>query len=164
METLANKIICPFYFSDGRSSSDNITQKKVTFIIPGKPFGKQRPRVVRRGKFTSTYTPKETVEYENLVKLSYYNAAGKTKLEGAIKADITGTFPIPKSTSKKLSESMLSGETKYTKKVDCDNMAKCCLDALNNIAYDDDSQVYDLHVTKKYGEFPNVEITLEEDN
>ena len=43
-------------------------------------------------------------------------------------------------------------------------MAKCVLDALNNIAYDDDSQIYDLKVTKEYGEVPRVEITLKEDN
>jgi Holliday junction resolvase RusA-like endonuclease len=43
-------------------------------------------------------------------------------------------------------------------------MAKCVLDALNNIAYDDDSQVYELSVTKEYGENPRVEITLKEDN
>lgn len=158
MSKLSNKkIICPFYFEINENRS-------VSFTIPGKPFGKQRPRVVRRGKFTSTYTPKETIEYENLVKISYYNENSDTKLKGAIKASIIGTFPIPKGASKKQKEGMLNGEIKYTKKIDCDNMAKCCLDALNNIAFDDDSQIYDLHINKKYGEIPKVEIKLEEDN
>jgi Holliday junction resolvase RusA-like endonuclease len=138
--------------------------KEVSFTVPGKPFGKQRPRMSRRGKFVTTYTPKETVEYENLVKLSYYNSAEDTKLKGAIKAKIKGVFPIPSSVSNKQKEKMISGEIKYTKKIDCDNMAKCILDALNNIAYDDDSQVYELSVTKEYGENPRVEITLKEDN
>ena len=150
------KVITPIFFKE--------PDKEVSFTVPGKPFGKQRPRITRRGKFTTTYTPKETVEYENLVKLSYYNSAGDTKLNGAIKADIKGIFPVPTSVSNKQKEKMISGEIKYTKKIDCDNMAKCILDALNNIAYDDDSQIYDLKVTKEYGEVPRVEITLKEDN
>jgi Holliday junction resolvase RusA-like endonuclease len=148
-----NKIIKPIYFN-----------KSVKCIVPGKPFGKQRPRMVKRGRFSSTYTPKETVEYENLVKLSYYNTNGNIKLKGAIKAEIIGTFPIPNSISKKQQEKIINGKIKYTKKIDCDNMAKCCLDALNNIAYDDDSQIYDLRVIKKYGVNPQVEIILTEDN
>ena len=48
---------------------------EIRFTIPGKPFGKQRPRVVNRGKFSTAYTPKETVEYENLVKLYYSQTA-----------------------------------------------------------------------------------------
>lgn len=146
-----SKVICPISFN-----------KKITFVIPGKPFGKQRPRVVHRGKFTSTYTPKETVEYENLVKLSYYNASGGIKLQGALEATIKGVFPIPKHVSKKQKEQMLSNEIKYTKKIDCDNMAKACLDALNNIAYDDDAQISRLIVEKEYGEVSKVEITLRE--
>ena len=156
MSTNNKKIISPLIFEE--------QDKEVSFTVPGKPFGKQRPRMSRRGKFVTTYTPKETVEYENLVKLSYYNSAGDTKLKGAICADIKGVFPIPKSTSNKQKEKMISGEIKYTKKLDCDNMAKCVLDALNNIAYDDDSQVYKLNVTKEYGENPRVEIKLKEDN
>ena len=156
MSTEDKKIITPIYFKE--------QNKEVSFTIPGKPFGKQRPRMSRRGKFVTTYTPKETVEYENLVKLSYYNSAEDTKLKGAIKAKIKGVFPIPSSISNKQKEKMISGEVKYTKKIDCDNMAKCVLDALNNIAYDDDSQVYELSVTKEYGENPRVEITLKEDN
>ena len=150
------KIIAPLIFQE--------PNKEVKFVVPGKPFGKQRPRMSRRGKFTTTYTPKETVEYENLVKMSYYASNSDTKLKGAIKAEIRGVFPLPKSTSNKQKEKMLSGEIKYTKKLDCDNMAKCILDALNNIAYDDDSQIYELKVSKEYGENPRVEITLKEDN
>ena len=96
--------------------------------------------------------------------MSYYASNSDTKLKGAIKAEIRGVFPLPKSTSNKQKEKMLSGEIKYTKKLDCDNMAKCILDALNNIAYDDDSQIYELKVSKEYGENPRVEITLKEDN
>lgn len=83
-------------------------------------------------------------------------------LDGAIRADIVAFFPIPKSTSKKNKALMLAGEIKYTKKVDCDNLAKIVLDSLNGIAYKDDAQVYELSVKKLYAEEPKVVVTLTE--
>ena len=132
-------------------------------VVLGDPKGKQRPRFSRAGKFVRTYTPKETVNYENLVKLSYQDQVGDGKLfRGAVKAEICGVFPIPKSVSKKRREKMISGEIPYIKKIDSDNLAKSILDALNNIAFDDDAQVNDLHVMKMYGEQPRVEIRLQD--
>lgn len=135
---------------------------EVTFEVIGEPKGKQRPRFARTGKFTRAYTPKETVQYENYVRLSYLNAVGETKLEGAIAATIIGIFPIPKSVSKKQRELMRTGKILHTKKCDADNLAKCIADGLNGIAYDDDKQICKLYVEKKYGEEPKVIVTLKE--
>jgi len=149
-----NNIIVPVIFHN-----DNITTD-VSFTIPGKPFGKQRPRVVNRGGFAKAYTPKETVNYENLVKISYNIATGNSKLEGPVEASITAYFPIAKSVSKKKRE-ILSQETiPALIKPDTDNIAKIILDPLNNIAYNDDSQVYKLNVEKYYSENPRVEVNL----
>ena len=57
---------------------------------------------------------------------------------------------------------MLSGEVSYIKKIDSDNLAKSILDALNGVAYDDDSQVCLLIVQKLYAETARVEVVLEE--
>ena len=57
--------------------------KQIRFIIPGQPFGKQRPKFSRAGAYVKTYTPKETTSYENLVKL-FYNEALKKIAELAI--------------------------------------------------------------------------------
>lgn len=137
-------------------------KKEVKCTIPGKPFAKQRPRASRRGRFTTVYTPKETINYENLVKYSYYEQNGRIKLEGPLSAEITATFPIPKSVSNKKRVMMELGEVPHTKKPDCDNLAKSCLDALNDIAYSDDSQIVQLLISKKYGKNPNVEIKIQE--
>lgn len=136
--------------------------RKVDFVVPGPPKGKARPKVAIRGQFAHAYTPKETVEYENYIKIMYLEHCGRTKLQGAIRADITAYFPIPKATSKKNRQSMIDGTIKYTKKVDCDNLAKVVLDSLNGIAYDDDAQVSELTVNKIYGEEPRVTIALTE--
>lgn len=119
----------------------------VTFTVVGRPCGKGRPKFSRQGDFVRTYTPEKTVEYENLVRLAWVQSGGE-KLQGVISATINCYFPIPKSVSKKKRVAM-DGEF-YTKKPDCDNIAKVILDALNGIAYDDDSQVASLRVKKLY--------------
>lgn len=134
----------------------------IGFEVPGKPFGKQRPRVVTRGGFARAYTPRKTVDYEEKVKSSYYEEAGKYlyKLDGNIEATIDAIFEVPKSVSKKKRETLIHNHCYYTKKPDCDNIAKSILDALNGYAYLDDSQICVLHTTKTYGETAKVKVTL----
>jgi Holliday junction resolvase RusA-like endonuclease len=59
---------------------------------------------------------------------------------------ITSLFDIPASWSKKKAATTVF----CTKKPDCDNIAKIVLDALNGIAFHDDSQVSCLTVHKHY--------------
>lgn len=134
----------------------------VRFTIPGEPKGKARPRFCKVGSHTRTYTPKSTTDYENKVKASYIDVADGKYLEGQIQAEIIGYFSIPKSTSKKKREEMLRGEVLHTKKIDADNLAKVVLDALNGIAYKDDSAICDLKVKKMYSNNPRVEVTIQE--
>lgn len=131
---------------------------KIEFTVPGTPVAKQRPRFASRGKYVQAYTPDKTASYENLVKISYTGQ----KLHGAIMATIYLYFPIPKSTSKKKIEEMKILKIKHTKKPDADNCVKSILDALNNIAFDDDGQVAVIHVWKHYSDRPRAEIILEE--
>lgn len=63
----------------------------IKFVVPGLPFGKQRPKVTVRKftgsdgkekKFAKAYTPEKTVNYENLVKMAYQEKAkGKRSLQ-----------------------------------------------------------------------------------
>ena len=136
--------------------------KQVKFTVYGEPKGKARPRFARVGNHVRTYSTQETVNYESYIKMSYLNEVGRKKLQGPICAVIEGIFPVPKSESKKRKQMMLSNEIKHTKKIDCDNLAKTILDALNGIAYDDDKQICTLLVKKKYGEEPCVNVLLKE--
>ena len=70
--------------------------------------------------------------------------------------------PIPKSTSKKKHQLMAIGAIQHTKKPDADNVAKAICDALNKIAYVDDSQIVSLEVNKYYSDVPRAEITITE--
>jgi Holliday junction resolvase RusA-like endonuclease len=133
----------------------------IKLIIPGKPMGKQRPRVMKRG---ITYTPKETVNYETLVKQLYITQNFEKQLEGPLAMRIIAYFEIPKSTSKKQAAMMRDGDLRPTKKPDMDNIVKIIADALNQLAYKDDSQIVDLIINKFYSEQPRVEIYIREVN
>lgn len=131
----------------------------IKFIIEGKPFGKQRPRFRRTGKFVSTYTPKETVAYEEKVKKSFLKAnKSNGEYEGCVSVTINAYFKPPKSTSKKKYNELIGKP--YLKKSDCDNIAKIICDPLNKIAYKDDCQVYNLVVNKCYSEKEYVEVII----
>lgn len=136
----------------------------IKFTVLGIPTGKGRPKFAKRGNFVQTYTPEKTTNYENLVKLSYQQSVDSALFFGKdipLFVKLVCYFPIPKSTGKKKAQDMLDGKISHTKKPDCDNVTKAVLDALNGIAFYDDSQVTDLIVLKRYSDKPRVEITID---
>ena len=114
--------------------------------VEGKIKGKARPRMTKVGH---TYTPQDTVNYENWVRLCYKQQSNK-KLEGSIQATIIAYFAVPKSYSKTKRLDCVLNNLRPTKKPDADNIAKIILDSLNGIAYDDDSQIVELTVIKNW--------------
>ena len=132
------------------------------FEIEGKIKGKGRPRFTKFGNFVKTYTPTDTASYENLIKIQFRITCGKWYSELPLKMKITAIHGIVKSATKKDRAKMLSGELLPTKKPDADNITKIICDALNGIAYKDDTQVVDLEVKKIYGEVEKVIVEIEE--
>ena len=136
----------------------------LTYMVEGNPIGKGRPKFARRGSFVSTYTPTKTRDYENVIKEVAKKAMGSNEiLETPVTVAIYITVPIPASYSKKHTEACLKDIERPIKKPDIDNIAKCFLDAMNNIVYLDDTQVLTLHVTKVYGTVGMVEVMVRED-
>lgn len=131
------------------------------FVVEGKPVGKGRPRFKRVGNFVQTYTPANTAEYEKLVRLRFQNAGGAIT-DKPVKIEIVACFAPPKSARKKDKIEMLANRILPEKKPDCDNIAKIILDALNKIAYIDDSQVIELVVKKRYSAEAKVIVHIEE--
>ena len=134
---------------------------KINFIVQGKVQAKQRPRFNRySGK---TYTPNETIAYENWVKTCYLEKyRGQKPLEKPLKVKIIAYYEVPRSASKKKKLQMLHNEIFPTIKPDTDNIAKSILDSLNKIAYLDDKQVVKLEVEKYYATSANVAVMIEE--
>lgn len=55
---------------------------------------------------------------------------------------------------------MLAGQEQPTKKPDWDNIGKIICDALNGIAYADDSQIVLGQMVKKYSDNPRTDVRL----
>ncbi len=131
------------------------------FEMIGEPVGKARPRMnTRTGR---AYTPTNTKLYEYSLrqwfirKYPYF-----VPIESRVKVTIIAYFGIPKSTSKKKVAEMLAGNISPTKKPDADNIIKIVLDAMNNFAFKDDTQVTKLEIEKKYDNTPRIYIKVEE--
>lgn len=141
---------------------DGDDMQSIRFSIPGSPFGKQRPRVVNKGKFSTAYTPKETVNYENLVKVMYQEAAKGKRFrdDDMLDVRIIAYYEIPKSTSKKRRKLMLEHQIRPTKRPDFDNIGKIICDSLNKLAYRDDSAIVDAQVRKFYSDKPRVDVVI----
>lgn len=134
----------------------------IRFTVPGEPVGKGRPRVVRSSGFSRTYTPEKTASYENLVKLEFQRQGGRMLKDVPLKVRISAWYSIPRSASKRKKQAMSGGLIRPTKKPDADNVAKSVCDALNGLAYRDDSQVVTLIVEKWFGEEPRVDVEIRE--
>ena len=129
-------------------------------IVEGRIRGKQRPRF--NTKTGRAFTPGDTITYENWIRFAYQEQCG-VHLNGAIRARIEVYYKIPKSYTKKRVQAIREELEMPLKKPDSDNIAKIVLDSLNKIAFDDDAQVVELTVIKRWTEdVERIEFELEE--
>lgn len=133
----------------------------LAFSLPGAPKGKGRPRFVRAtGR---TYSPADTVSYENAIKFAAHQAMGARPLiDKAVELRVTAVFPIPASWPKRKWADAVAGVISPTVKPDCDNVIKSVADALNGVVWHDDKQIVRATIWKKYGEKPELLIYVDE--
>lgn len=108
---------------------------ELKFTVHGEPKGKGRPRF--NTKTGHAITPKDTVIYENLVRMEYLNQCGETKFPDDAMLDmrIKAYYTIPPSRPKKKKELMRAGIIRPTKKPDMDN----CITSNEEIIDQDDT-------------------------
>lgn len=139
--------------------------QELKFEIPGSPIGQGRPKFSTINGHAVAYDPEKSRNYKAYVKLLATQAMkeqGFTMIDGPCCLDILACFEVPKSKSKKFREAALNGLERPTKKPDIDNIVKALQDALNGLAYKDDSSIVFLSVAKCYSEVPRVEVILRE--
>lgn len=125
-------------------------------VIPGEPVPKGRPRFTRDGR---TYTPKKTARHEAEVKLAWKRCGYAPFPAGTpIRMDVRFTMQMPKSWSGK-KRAAIDG-TPCVKHVDIDNLLKTVQDALNGLAFADDSQVVMITADKRWGQEGQTEVVL----
>lgn len=137
---------------------------EIYFEIPGEPKGKARARTVRlKNGMSRTYTPDETVSYENFIKLCFREAAGPEHCPeaGLFRIEVDAFFSPPKTKPKAWVElALIDKAIRPQKKPDWDNIGKIVADALNGIAFQDDSMVVDGRVRKWFSNRPRVEVII----
>jgi Holliday junction resolvase RusA-like endonuclease len=127
---------------------------RFTFVIPGKPFAKQRPRF-GNGR---TYTPKATISFEQTVRTCASQVITEP-LEGPVKVEILATFEPAKSWSKKKTAEHLNKS--HMQRPDLDNIEKAICDGLNRTAFADDGQIAEMHSRKVWGPRAQTVVTVE---
>ena len=126
-------------------------------LIPGKAVPKGRPRAARIGGFIRMYTPAKTQKYEALCAAeAKVSMRGAEPFSGPVEVKMQIFLPIPKSYTKARKEACRLGKMVPTGGSDIDNIAKSVMDGFNAIVFADDSQVVDLHITKRFAEEPCV--------
>lgn len=136
--------------------------KTVKFTVLGEPKGKGRPRFVpNTGR---AITPKDTANYETLVRMEYMAQCQGFKFpdDSMLDMRIIAYYSIAKSQTKRNKELMKKQLLRPTKKPDMDNVVKIIADSLNQIAYRDDTQIVDCQCRKFYSDNPRVEVTIKE--
>ena len=141
----------------------------IEFFVPGKPQGKARARTVRMPNgYTRSFTPDKTVLYENLIKSCFIEAEARQNgifpLETGtpVQMDLTAYFKPPVSQSLKKQRLMIMNEIQPLKKPDMDNIVKVVADALNGLAYHDDTQICYLTATKIYSKTEGLKVRIRE--
>ncbi len=117
---------------------------KVQFTIPGKPFAWRRARSNGKVRFNDP-AMEAHANVVQAIALPHFAAP----LDGPVRLDIRAVFKVPESWSKKRKDAALWRP--HTSKPDSDNLAKQIGDALNRIAWLDDSQIADSRVVKLWG-------------
>jgi len=100
-------------------------ERIVAFTVPGRPRGKERPRMGRNGKF---YTPRTTREYEETVAWFAKTAYKEEPTKDPVRLDLT----IRSSKSR----------------ADISNILKSIEDGMNGIIYVDDKQIEEIHISR----------------
>ncbi len=129
-------------------------------IVPGRPTGKARPRIVKGRAFT----PRATELAENEIRRAWQEA-GQPRLEGALAVLVTLRVTRPRghfNAKGELNAEGLRNPHPARQKPDVDNALKLVMDALNGCAWRDDVQVVDATVVRRWDEVESTSVLASE--
>lgn len=122
----------------------------IAFSVPGDPVPQPRPRITTRGNHGHAYTPaSHPIHAYRAAIAAAARAAGATPTDAApLTLIIDLVFVRPKSHFRK---SGVRDDAPRLPRPDCSNVLKGVEDALNGVAWVDDSQVGKVIIEKTYG-------------
>ena len=140
----------------------------ISFYIEGEVMGMPRPRSTIINNHIRVYETSKSKKHKEQISMAYRIAAGslhpslpQLKEGTGYKVRIIICKLPPKSFSKKKTEAALAGKIQPTVKPDVDNVAKTILDALNGVAWRDDSEITSLIIMKTYAKASCAKVSIE---
>jgi len=130
--------------------------RAISFVVPGEPAGKARPRVTRHGTYTPD--PKGFVARVTAAGTEARNKAGQELFTGPVSLEVSICRAMPKSWSRKKCVAML-GKLSPTIP-DTINIVAAVADGLNKVLYEDDRQVVEIKADKMWGSGHSTCITV----
>lgn len=122
----------------------------ITFEVPGDPVPQPRPRITTRGRHGHAYTPAAHPihAYRAAIAEAAREAGAKPTDAAPITLIVDLVFARPKSHYRK---SGVREDAPKLPRADCSNVLKGLEDALNGVAWVDDTQVGRVVVEKTWG-------------
>lgn len=139
----------------------------ITLHLPGNPVAKGRPRATKTGGvFTPAATRKaeDTIVGRAMAQVEAFAADVRASLPftGPLAVTVVFAMPVPSSWSQRKRIAALGGSLSHTSKPDLDNLFKLVADALNGIAWVDDSQIVQVTTRKTYSSHPGITVVVED--
>lgn len=121
-----------------------ITSWSFQLFVPGRPAPQGSKRHVGNGIMVES--SKAVAPWRTTVAWHVSQVWNLGPVEGALAVTFEFIMPRPTSLPKK------RGTPPHTKRPDIDKLSRAVMDALSDVAWRDDSQVVDMHPTKRYAE------------
>ena len=141
--------------ADGNLVYENGPIPKLELFVPGRPAPQGSKRHVGNGVMLES--SKAVAAWRTTIAWHAAQAYREPPLDGALCVHLEFVMPRPKSLPKS------KPTPAHTKKPDIDKLARAVMDALTGVVWRDDSQVTDMHPTKRYAELdeqPGVQIRV----
>ena len=125
----------------------------IKLVIPGNPVAKARPRFYRRGRFVGTYNSQVTDEGKAMLQIQQQYK--EMLITEPVEVEIQAFFKRPNyhyGSGRNRLRLKSSAPPYCLKNKDVDNLAKFYLDCMNDVVWQDDSQVVRLTVEKAWAE------------
>jgi len=117
----------------------------ITFIVPGPPVAKQRPR---KGAHGNWYIPDTTKKYEEQVGWMAAEAVSEV-MDGPVELDVLWCREHGYDEYLQITVTPVDGLFQSTRTKDVDNVLKSVMDGMNKIVYPDDRYVVRANIEVK---------------
>lgn len=142
------------------ASTSSVIEFSIPFLVRAKQGDRARMAKTKEGKLYVMHHPaRKVLDNAKLVATFAQRYAPDEPFKGPIRLDLTFVVPWRSGESKR---TRAIGERPKHTRPDLDNLAKQVCDVLESLGfYRDDAQISDLHLRKRWGPAPRLDVRVE---